>query len=298
MTNQRTATPNPGEPKRITELVLTESRTMREQTADLVDVLDKVKALALLPDGIHATTNMVASYYGVPVPTIESVVEGNCEELESNGRRVLKGAELRDFAAPFGGAANLGLSPKARSVAVFSRRAILNVGQLLTGSDVARQVRTYLLDVEEIAAPEQRVEAVERAQLARARLEAWGVAKQFGLVNPSYIEGQVRTELARMSGEEPDIDPDDITITCDEYLTEAGVTSGQIRSARTRLGRAVAGLYRARYLKDPQKIQRPIDGVHRDVAVYTHRDLDLFDKAWAELSRHYNLQGRIDGGTR
>lgn len=66
---------------------------------------------------------------------------------------------MQDFATPFGGVANLGLSPKARSLAVYDRRAILNGGQLLTESDVARQVRVRLLDVEETATPEQRVAA-------------------------------------------------------------------------------------------------------------------------------------------
>lgn len=135
-------------PDQPSELVLTESRTMRAQTADRVDVLDKVKALALLPDDMHATTEIVASYYEVDASTIDSLAAANREELTENGRRVLRGAELRDFATPFDGVANLGLSPKARSLAVFSRRAILNVGQLLTKSDVARLVRTYLLDSE------------------------------------------------------------------------------------------------------------------------------------------------------
>lgn len=136
----------------ISEVALTESRSLRAQYADRTDVLDKVKALAMLPDCVHVTTESVASYYEVPVETIKSAVEDNGEELESNGRRVLKGAELREFASPFGGLANLGLSPMARQVAVFSRRAVLNVGQLLRDSEVAQQVRTYLLDAE--AAPE------------------------------------------------------------------------------------------------------------------------------------------------
>ncbi|WP_060880213.1 phage antirepressor N-terminal domain-containing protein [Streptomyces scabiei] len=143
------------------------------------------------------------------------------------------------------------------------------------------------------------LDGVERARLAQERLSAMGVAKQFGLVNSSYVEAMARTELARMNGEEPDLDPADITITCDEYLKDAGVTSAAgLRSARVKLGRTVAALYRARYGKDPQKIKRPIDGVFRDVAVYTMRDRDLFDTAWAELGRHYDLQTSLAGGAR
>lgn len=154
------------------ELALTESRTLREQYADRTEVLDKVKALALLPDGVHATTEMVAAYYEVPLKTIESVVEDNADELEANGRHVLKGAELREFATPFGGVANLGLSPMARSLAIFSRRAILNVGQLLRDSEIARQVRTYLLDAEsgldELEVAERYIASLRREKTLRA----------------------------------------------------------------------------------------------------------------------------------
>lgn len=148
---------------------------------------------------------------------------------------------------------------------------------------------------EQVAGLRERLDGVERARLAQERLSAMGVAKQFGLVNSSYVEAMARTELARMNGEEPDIDPADVTITCDEFLTEQGVSGKQLRSARVKLGQTVATLYRARYGQPPQKIKRPINGVHRDVAVYTHRDIDLFDKAWAELGRHYNVQTAIGG---
>jgi hypothetical protein len=274
-----------------TDLVLTESRTMRAQTIERTDVLDKVKALALLPDGIHATTEIVAAYFGVGVDTVESVVRRNRDELTENGMVTLKADDLREFET-----VNLTVSKGShnrRSLRVFTRRTILNVAQLLAESEVARQVRTYLLDVEEQASAEQRLEAVERAHVAEARLSAIGVAKKYGLTNASYLEGLARLELARMNGEEPDIDPQDYTITADEYLTDKGVQPEDLPSARTRMGRTVAALYRARYSKDPQKIRRPIHGVHREVAVYTHRDIDLFDKAWEEVGRHYDVQTSI-----
>ena len=150
--------------------------------------------------------------------------------------------------------------------------------------------------VEQVQELRVQLDGVERARLAQERLSAMGIAKQFGLVNPSYVEAMARTELARMNGQEPDIAPEDITITCDEYLAGQGVSEGDLRSARTRLGKTVAALYRARYGRDPQKIKRPINGVHRDVAVYTQRDIDLFDTAWAEVGRHYDVQGAIDLG--
>ena len=131
----------------IAELALTESRTLRDQHSARTDVLDRVKALSLLPDGVHATTEIVASYYEVGVEAIKSLVKENRDELEANGYRALRGADLREFVGSQRDLAN----PKARSMALFDRRAILNVGQLLRDSEVARRVRTYLLDVEEIA---------------------------------------------------------------------------------------------------------------------------------------------------
>ncbi|MFC8832307.1 phage antirepressor N-terminal domain-containing protein [Streptomyces griseoincarnatus] len=148
---------------------------------------------------------------------------------------------------------------------------------------------------EQVADLRERLDGVERARLAQGRLSAMGVAKQFGLVNSSYVEAMARTELARMNGAEPDIDPADITITCDEFLTQRGVNGADLSSARVKLGKGVAALYRMRYGQDPQKIKRPINGVHRDVAVYTHRDIDLFETAWAEIGRHYDVQTAIGG---
>ncbi|MFD7890635.1 hypothetical protein ACFV3O_19685 [Streptomyces albidoflavus] len=272
-------------PDQPNELVLTESRTMRAQTAGRVDALDKVKALALLPDGVHATTEIVASYYEVEIEAIKSLVKDNRVELSENGMRVLAGEELRSFKAL------CGIDSKARAIATFERRTILNVGQLLRDSIIARQVRTYLLDVEEAATPEQKVTAVEKATEAEAQLRAIEVLARID-GNTSYARSLSRHIAARMLGEEPELDPADVTITCDEYL-DGRIAAGDMASARTRMGRTVAALYRARYGADPQKIKRPIHGVHRDVAVYTHRDLDLFDTAWTEVSRHYNVQDRI-----
>lgn len=147
--------------------------------------------------------------------------------------------------------------------------------------------------VEQVTALRAELDDVERASVARARLDVMAAAKAAGLVNTSYLESMARHELARMTGQEPELDPLDITITCDEYLTDRGVTKADLGSARSRLGKTVAALYRARHGRDPQKIQRPIHGVHREVAVYTHRDIDLFHTAWAEVGRRYDVQGDL-----
>jgi hypothetical protein len=140
------------------ELILVESPTMRARYRDRVDALDKVGALALA-DGVHATTQQVAHYFEVPVKTLESVIEDHRDELEHNGLRVLRGEELTLFKGASG------ITSRAASLLVFPRPAILNVGQLLTGSKVAEAVRRYLLTVEATATTEHRAAAVELARL-------------------------------------------------------------------------------------------------------------------------------------
>ncbi|MET9382005.1 restriction endonuclease [Streptomyces sp. NPDC002928] len=129
----------------INESALLESRSLRDSVLEQTDVLDRVKALSLLPDGMHVTTAMIATYFNVTVEAIRALVHDHRAELEVNGYRVLAGPELSDFKQLSG------IQSRTRSLALFSRRAVLNVAMLLRDSEVARQVRVYLLDMEYLA---------------------------------------------------------------------------------------------------------------------------------------------------
>ncbi|GAA0663225.1 hypothetical protein GCM10010193_13240 [Kitasatospora atroaurantiaca] len=142
---------------------------MRGTLVGRTEALDKVKALRLLPDGVHVTTRMVADYFGVHEEAVNSVVRRHREELRESGMALLKGADLQDFLV-----VNMTTrkSP-GRGLTVFPRRAVLNVAMLLRDSEVARQVRAHLLDLAERPAesagrwPEAMVaEIAERAALA------------------------------------------------------------------------------------------------------------------------------------
>lgn len=128
----------------VHEGVLLESPTLRASVAERTDALDRTKALSLLADGTHVTTRMVAGYFEVGLKAVESVVHDHRDELESNGYRVLTGAELASFKEVSSLDKRVG-----RHLALFSRRTVLNVAMLLRDSVVARQVRTYLLDAEQ-----------------------------------------------------------------------------------------------------------------------------------------------------
>lgn len=264
------------------ELVLTESRTMRAQTADRVDVLDKVKALALLPDGVNATTEMVASYYEVGVEAIKSLVKDNRAELTNNGYWVLRGPQFKEFVGSHEDLANA-FDPKARSAAIFTRRTILNVGQLLTESDVARLVRTYLLEVEERATPQQRSEAAEAIELAEARMRVLKAAD--GIVSPVWLETKARLVAARALGEEPEVDPLDVPLYVPDFLKALGLKPKDITSAQSWFGKYALAICRELGIDSPQDRQSDLpNGQVRKTKAWTERHRPVFELVW---SRHY-----------
>ncbi|MEU4492874.1 hypothetical protein AB0F96_05280 [Streptomyces sp. NPDC023998] len=152
------------------EVALLESRTMRDEHLGRVDVLDKVKALVMLPDGVHVRTEDVARYFEVSTVVIRRLTDRHHKEFTENGMRVLRGAELRVFHSDMVSLwdVNQGESyPQAvTQLRLYTRRTVLNVAMLLRDSDIARCVRTYLLDAEEgwrkgYASLDRRVTAAE-----------------------------------------------------------------------------------------------------------------------------------------
>lgn len=121
---------------------LIESKSLRESVIDRTEVLEKVKNLSMLPDGLDVSIEMAANYYEVGKEAINSCIKDNRSELEADGLKVLKGNELRSFK-------DISVIGKnARSFTIIPRRALLRIGMLLRDSVVAQTVRTYLLDTE------------------------------------------------------------------------------------------------------------------------------------------------------
>lgn len=168
----------------IHEGVLLESRTMRGTVIGRVEVLDRVKELALCPDGLHATTSDVARYFGVGVAAVHSVVFDHRAELESNGYHVLTGSRLTSFKEVSG------ISSRTRSLALFPRRAVLNVAMLLRDSEVARQVRAYLLDAE----------YAQRARVSTPPVDNFG--HRLGDLLHEYVSSEVASRLEEFTDDE------------------------------------------------------------------------------------------------
>lgn len=136
------------------ELILDDSKLLkdkleRERYIDKVHVLDKVKSLKMLPDDTFITANMVADYYEVDYDVINKVWQRYRDELTEDGCRVLTGNDLKAYKDFLKGQGVLLKSRKA--VMLANRRGILRIGMVLKDSVVAAKVRTYLLNMENMA---------------------------------------------------------------------------------------------------------------------------------------------------
>ena len=97
------------------------------------------------------TRQQLADFYEVDVRTIQRIVEQCEEEITTQGYEILTGERLRQFKddAINQNITTLNLEEinKAPSLRVFTFRAFLNVGMLLSESERARQVRSLILDI-------------------------------------------------------------------------------------------------------------------------------------------------------
>lgn len=118
---------------------LLQNKELREENLGRVEVLDQVKKLLLLGDTEFATTEMVAEYYGVEKDTIKKLLSRHKEEISSNGYKFYAKKEIMEILRLQN--ATLEITIPNRGLNLFSKRAILNVGMLLTDSKVAEEIK-------------------------------------------------------------------------------------------------------------------------------------------------------------
>jgi phage antirepressor YoqD-like protein len=155
------------------DLTMPEARAERDALAGRTDVLDKAGVLRCLPDDLHATTEMVAEFYEVSADVIRQAVKRNREELDDDGYRVLGRSEVSDKLSLTPD--ELGMPRTAGSIGLYQRRAVLRLGMLLRDSSVARRVRDYLLNAEQVS-PARELTGTEL--MAAGYVEAMKVLQQ------------------------------------------------------------------------------------------------------------------------
>lgn len=103
------------------------------------------------------TRSMVTNFFDVDERTIDRYLNQFSEELFKNGYEILTGYRLRDFKNTYVTDINVGhiteindnqlISEKASSLGVFTFRAFLNLGMLLTESFKAKELRSSILNI-------------------------------------------------------------------------------------------------------------------------------------------------------
>jgi hypothetical protein len=116
------------------------------------------------------TKQQIADYFAVDIRTIERIVENNKEEFSESGYEIYSGSKLKDFKdkviefiqvtkkhddVPDMHVGNivgqfeneLDSLLKTPQLSVFTYKAFLNVGMLLTGSEKAQLLRSAILDI-------------------------------------------------------------------------------------------------------------------------------------------------------
>lgn len=134
---------------------LLNNKEMREQCIGRLEILDRVGDLLLLSNTEFATMEQISIYYNVGKEAIKTISFNNRDELLSDGIKELGCKETKSFLA------SCDLQPtnfrgyfesdgqrfaNSRNI-LFPKRAILRIGMLLRDSEVAKEIRTRLLDV-------------------------------------------------------------------------------------------------------------------------------------------------------
>ncbi|MFJ8261390.1 hypothetical protein ACIQ4I_05450 [Rummeliibacillus sp. NPDC094406] len=174
-------------------MILVESKTMRDQHVYRDEILEKVKVIPTLPNTLEITLQMAAEYYEVPVETIRTIVKRHRKEFnEYEELRLLRGPTLNDFKTLVQGEPSLN---GINSLQLMNRRGLLRLGMLITESEVAKSVRNYLLNIEEISTEEQRKWAIEREIGKRERRQLTDAIQEFYAVTSKTNKYAIFTNL-------------------------------------------------------------------------------------------------------
>ena len=154
-------------------LALIESKSLRDDKLNEIsnekalESLNKAKALimAFWKGENIATTTQIAEFYEVSEDIARKTVSRHRDEFESDGLKVLRGKalnEVRDI---------MSLSPNSPNETIWNPRCALRLGMLLRDSEIAKLVRTVILDsLEVIPAQSGRIRELElELELTKAK---------------------------------------------------------------------------------------------------------------------------------
>ena len=189
-----------------TEDSIIEVKTIREQFIGRTEVLDKVKELFLIPKLEVMTTKQVANYFEVDHNLINQCYKRNKAEIDNDGVTYKKIEEFRcdkmsqlktgkRATTTFQTENGQIIEIQNNGTKCFSKRAVLRIAMLLRDSEIAKEIRTQLLNTFEVATAEQRIETIKTEQEIMAnsmRIFFEGTKEEFAFAIKEYIDFQRR----------------------------------------------------------------------------------------------------------
>lgn len=194
----------------VSEAVLIESKSARtEHLANVSNdraelILGKVKSLyfALWQGTGAASTKQMAEFYEVSEDVVRDNIRRYRDEFELDGLKVVKDVELKDVSEM------ISLTSKTPQATIWTPRAALRLGMVLRDSEVAKQVRTSLLDAVEYFIPAQASQSEQRPQISEvdildARTKCLEVTLKLARINPALAAASLGIELEQEQEQKP-----------------------------------------------------------------------------------------------
>lgn len=170
----------------MVETQFIDDRELRDKNVGRFEVLEKVKKVMLIPNTDFMTVNQLADYYStyyeeknkedniVTPDGIRKLYSLHSDELDEDGvciksyKDFLTGNEFTlenlKGKVKLTHISGMSLEIPNRGIRIFPRRAIIRVGMLLRDSEIAKEVRTQLLNIEEKSSDETKIHDINKEQ--------------------------------------------------------------------------------------------------------------------------------------
>lgn len=115
-------------------------------------IYDKIQFPGILFENkFRFTKKQVAEFYAIDERTVDRYIKKNKPEFEESGYEILRHNRLKEFKTSYVNDMNVvdieESFQKTPSLGVFTFRAFLNIGMLLTESEKAKSLRVFILDI-------------------------------------------------------------------------------------------------------------------------------------------------------
>lgn len=259
------------ENEKITQESFLESKELRDGATDRIEVLDSVKKLLLIPKLECMTTTQVADYYGVPIITIRQQYNRNKDEFDSDGACTRPISDFKNLNVTECNVRNMAqlngklvitfnndteLTITNRGIKCFPQRAILRMGMLLRDSEIAKEVRTQLLNTFEHATEGQRTAEIdEETALLNGIGQAFGTGNnieilqacmQLDCYRKRYIQeieqhnAELAQENAKISEQKEKVEKTNKALVAENHILAADVLKWTDRASANRIVRVLA----------------------------------------------------------